>query len=1153
MTIAELLSHLQNQHVTLRADNDHLILNGPKGALTSALRAELIERKTEILAFLRNTTRCAKPEELSPRRLSRKWRLPLSFAQQRLWFLDQYEPGSSVYNVPSAQRLRGPLDIGALEHSLGEIVGRHEALRTTFSVVEGEPVQVIAPAASISLPVSDLSHFADSEREEEAQRLATAEARRPFDLSQGPLFRATLIRLDEDDHILLCSMHHIVSDGWSIGVLYRELSVLYQAFSQGHPSPLAGLPIQYADYAVWQREWLKGDELDRQLSYWKKQLEGAPAVLNLPTDRPRPAVQSHRGARQSITLSKELSEKLKGLSRTQGVTLFMTLLAAFQTLLYRYTGQEDIVVGSPIANRTRTEIEGLIGFFVNTLVLRSNFSSNPTFKELLAQVRETALGAYAHQDLPFEKLVEELKPERTPSHSPLFQVMFVLQNAPSTELKFEGLSVSPVRVGEETAKFDLTFSVNQAAEGLRFSLHYDTDLFDASTIERMIGHFRTLLEGIVANPEQRISDLPMLTEAEKHQLLIEWNDTKADYPKDKCIHELFEEQVDRTPEAVAVVFEDQQLTYRELNTRANQLAHHLQELGVGPDLLVGICMERSLEMVVGLLGILKAGGAYVPLDPTYPKERLGFMLEDTKAGVILTDTVSLNSLPPVSARTICLDRDWEKIRTESQNNPSSQSTANNLAYVIYTSGSTGRPKGVQVAHRAVSNFLTHARKVLSPTKKDTFPLVANICFDISVMELFLPLLSGARLVVASHSVVIDGTRIQEMLSESEITIMHATPATWRMLLQTGWTGAANLTILCGGEALQIELADELMTRGSSVWNLYGPTETTIFSSFTRYRHPYNHGTVSIGRAVANTQFYILDDHLLPVPIGVSGQLHIGGDGLARGYLNRPDLTAEKYIPDPFSKTPGARLYRTGDLARYLPDGNVAFLGRIDHQVKLRGFRIELGEIEAVLGEHSKVRQSVILSREDVPGDKRLVAYVVPTHSRTAPVNELRAFLKNQLPEYMVPSAFVFMESLPLTPNGKLDRKALSAPDKSSFELATSYVAPRTREEKLIAEIWAEVLRLEKVGIHDNFFDLGGHSLKATQIISRLRASWRMDLPLRVLFEAPTVAELALRLERSASESDELEEFSRNLAEVESLTDEEIERQQIDKHKKQQRC
>lgn len=1140
MTTAEILSHLNQLDVTLRSDNGQLILKAPKGVVTPALRAELTERKAEILALLNNGGAVG-PKEPSLQPVSRNGKLPLSFSQQRLWFLDQYEPGKPFYNIPFGLRFSGPLNITALEQSLDEIIRRHELLRTVFSVADGEPVQIITPPVSGSLALVDLRDRSENEREDEARGLAAGEAQRSFDLREGPLCRSTLIRLAEEDHLLVLVMHHIVSDGWSMGVLHRELSSLYRAFSQSQPSPLAELPIQYADYAVWQREWFKGPELERQLSYWKKQLEGAPGVLCLAADHPRPAVQSYRGARRSMELSQDLTVGLKALSRKEGVTLFMTLLAAFQTLLYRYTGQEDVLVGSPIANRTRTEIERLIGFFVNTLVLRTDLSGNASFRELLHRVRNVALEAYEHQDLPFEKLVEELNPQRSLSHAPLFQVMFVMQNAPAAHRDLPGLTSNQVKLDNGTTKFDLSVAMIEQSDGIKGSLEYSTDLFDEATIIRLSRHFRTLLESIVADPEQSVSDLPILTEPEQHELLIGWNDTNRDYPRDKCIHRWVEEQVEKTPDAIAVLFEETKLTYGELNQRANHLAHYLIGLGVGPEIRVGICVERSLELIIGILGILKAGGAYVPLDPCFPKERMAFICEDTRIPVLLSQERLIETLPPFTGELVCLDRDWERISRESNDNPESGAIAENLAYIIYTSGSTGRPKGVQVPHCRVINFLTHVKESLGMTEQDAMPLVANICFDISVMELFLPLVSGARLVVASTHVALDGDRLEQMLSGYRITILHATPATWRVLLQAGWSGLDGLTILSGGEALQSDLAAQLRTKGHALWNLYGPTETAIYSSAAAYRPSSDDPAVSIGRPIANTQIYILDNRLRPLPVGVAGQLCIGGEGLSRGYLNRADLTAESFVPNPFGSEPGARLYKTGDLARYLPDGNIEVLGRIDHQIKLRGFRIEPGEIESVLSEHPGICQSVVLAREDIPGDKRLVAYVVTRGSPAATANQLRAYLKEKLPEYMVPSAFVFLDDMPLTPNGKLDRNALPTPDQSCRGFEHGFAAPGTPVEEMIAGIWAEVLKLEEIGIHDNFFDLGGHSLKATQVMSRVREALQVDLPVRVLFEGPTVAELAARVEPSLPQARELDELARSLAEVESLSDEDLER------------
>jgi aspartate racemase len=1038
---------------------------------------------------------------------------PLSFAQERLWFLNQWIPDSPVYNISRAIRFYGALNVTSLRYALEAIVSRHESLRTTFALEEGEPVQIISEGGRVEMPLVDLDGRFGSEedRAAEVQRLATEEAQRVFDLTQGPLLRTSLLRLAEDEHVLLLNMHHIISDGWSMGVFLRELAALYEACSTGKPASLSELPIQYADFAVWQREWLQGEVLDAQLAHWKRLLGDSPAVLELPTDHPRPATQTFRGARQPVVLPRHVSEGFKALSRHEGVTLYMALLAAFKTLLYRYTGQEDFALGSPVAGRNRGEIEGLIGFFVNTLVLRADLSGDPTFRELLVRVRKVALNAFAHQELPFEKLVAELQPKRDLSHTPLFQVMFALQNVPPPALEFSNLTMEPVEIGSGTSKFDLMVSMSDTKAGLQGWIEYSTDLFEADTISRMARHFQTLVDGIVTDPEQRISRLPMLTQAERRQSLVEWNDTGADYPRDECIHQLFERQAGLTPDAVAVVFEKDFLTYRELNRRANQLAHRLQALGVGPDVLVGILVERSLEMVVGLLGILKAGGAYVPLDPAYPKERLALMLEDAGVPVLLTQAPLAPELPAHGAKIVCLDKDWAIIARESDQAPASRTTAENLAYVIYTSGSTGRPKGVQILHRAVVNFLESMRRQPGLTDRDILLSVTTLSFDIAVLELFLPLSVGARTVVVSHEVAADGAQLAQKLVGSGATVMQATPATWRILLEVGWEGSEQLKILCGGEALSRELANSLLKKGSSLWNLYGPTETTIWS--TAHKITSGIDPVSIGRPIANTQVYILDDNLQPLPIGVPGQLYIGGDGLARGYHNRPELTREKFIPEPFSGT-GLRIYSTGDLARYRPDGNIELLGRIDHQVKIRGFRIELGEIETVLSQHSDVRQAVVVVREDTPGEKRLVAYIVPPPGQSPTVADLRAFLGAKLPEYMVPTAFVTLETFPLTPNGKVNRRALPAPDTTRPELEKALVTPRDTLELQMVKMWEEILGVQAIGIRDNFFDLGGHSLLGVRLFARIKEEFGQELPLATLFQAPTVEQLADVLRQS---------------------------------------
>ncbi|MEH2136766.1 amino acid adenylation domain-containing protein [Nostoc sp.] len=1067
--------------------------------------------------------------------------IPLSYAQQRLWFLDQLESNSALYSIVIGLRLVGTLNVAALEQSLKEIIDRHEALRTNFVTVDGKPTQIIQTQTNWTVTVVDLQHLPTlvlseavgaastsaevTEQKTVAQKLLEQKAIEPFDLANNSLITATLVMLSPTEQWLLVCMHHVVSDGWSIGVFVQELQALYNAYSQGQPSPLLPLPIQYADFSIWQRQWLQGEVLQNHLNYWQQQLANAPTFLPLPTDRPRPAVQTFNGSYHVFTLSVELTQKLLQLSQQQGVTLFMTLLAAYNTLLYRYTGQEDILVGTPIANRDRTELEGLIGFFVNILVMRTDLSENPSFNELLPRLREMALSAYAHQDLPFEMLVEALQPERDLSHTPLFQVMFVLLNAPMSEIELTGLSVSGLPIGITTAKFDLTLTMENTPNGLFGWWEYNTDLFDSSTIERITGHFLTLLEAIVANPSERISQLPILTASEQQQLLVEWNDTQVDYPQDKCIHQLFEEQVERTPDAIAVVFENQQLTYQELNTRANQLAHYLQSLGVGADALVGICVERSLEMVVGLLGILKAGGTYVPLDPEYPQERLRFILEDAQVSVLLSQHHLVEKLPECQAQLVNLDTDWQLISQLTQENALAQLTvgiadvqASNLAYVIYTSGSTGQPKGVQISHKSVSNFLSAMQQRPGITKQDTLLAITTIAFDIAALEIFLPITVGACLVIASRDVTLDGRELFDLLVKSQATIMQATPATWRLLLDSNYQ-FSDLKILCGGEALPWDLVNQLLAKSASLWNLYGPTEATIWSSVSQLES--NESLISIGRPIDNTQIYILDQNLQPVPVGVPGELHIGGAGLARGYFNRPELTQEKFICNPFGRSKGAeRLYKTGDLARYLPDGNIEYLGRIDNQVKIRGFRIELGEIEAVLSQHPNVQASCVIAREDIRDDKRLVAYIVPQPQVTLTISELRSVLKEKLPDYMVPSAIVILESLPLTPNGKIDRRALPAPEPSS-ELSDKYVAPRTPVEEILALIWQQVLKVELVGRHDNFFELGGHSLLATQLISRVRNSLKIELPLRSLFAAPTIAQLAPSIQQLQQQNLEL--------------------------------
>ncbi len=924
----------------------------------------------------------------------------LSFGQQRLWFLDQLVPGSAAYNITEGLLLQGQLQITTLERSLNEIVRRHEALRTLFIAPEGSdelPLQSVIPALHLSLPVLDLRTVREDQRSALVRDLLAEEAQRTFDLAHGPLLRTTLLRLREEEHVLLLSMHHIVSDSWSLGIFIRELIALYTAYAAGQPSPLPELPIQYADYAHWQREWLQNEVLERLATYWKQRLSAMPSMLELPTDRPRPAIQTFQGARQTFRLSKTLSEGLNALSRQEGATLFMTLLAAFQTLLSRYTGQDDFAVGTPIANRTLSQTEGLIGFFANTLVLRSTLANNPSLRELLRRTREKALEAYAYQDMPFEQLVVILDAERALSHNPLFQAMLVLQNAPQETQGLPGLTVKLLNVESATAKFDLWLSMMEGSEGLFGILEYNTDLFDEATITRLLVHFRTLLEGIVADPAQRISDLPLMTEDERLQLLTEWNATQTAYPLYHGLHHLLAEQAERTPDAIALVFEDEHLSYRELHQRANQLANYLRELGVGTETLVGVCMERSPELVVVLSGILKAGAAYLPLDPTYPKDRLEFMLADAGVSVLLTHEKLRDLL--VTETCICLDSCWEEIARQSGDKPEGQTDGANAAYVIYTSGSTGKPKGVLNTHRGIINRLQWMQQTYQLNVTDRVLQKTPISFDVSVWEFFWPLLNGASLILARPEGHRDSNYLITLIHEQQITTLHFVPSMLHVFLEEqGLERCQSLKrVICSGEALTTDLQTRFFARlPAELHNLYGPTEAAIDVTSWACTPERQAHTVPIGRPIANTQIYLLDQYGQPVPVGVAGELHIGGTGLARGYLNRPQLTSERFVPDPFSDVEGMRLYKTGDLARYRADGRIEFLGRLDEQVKLRGLRIELGEIESVLAGQPEVRECVAAIREDVSGNQQLVAYVVPhALSSHASEHEIEASLSTE--------------------------------------------------------------------------------------------------------------------------------------------------------------
>jgi len=1038
--------------------------------------------------------------------------------------LEQLEPQSVAYNICRASRLFGNLNILALQASLNEIISRHETLRTVFRLVDGRPVQLVQPARNISIEIADLRSMSREERNSEIQRRIKAESECPFDLSAGQLLRCSLLRIGDQEHVLILMTHHSASDAWSMGILTRELWTLYEAFSMGKPSPLEVLPVQYSDYAVWQRNWFQSEVLDAQLAYWKRQLKDL-AILNLPSDRPRAPRQSFRGARVPITLPQTLTGSVNELSSRYVLTPFMTLLAAFQVLLYRYSGQDDVVVGSPIANRSRTELESLIGFFVNTLVLRSDLSGNPTFSELLVRVREVCLGAYSHQDLPFEKLVQELQPERDQSRNPLFQVMFVLQNATRPFTEVPGLRVESIELDGNRSPFDLSLFLRERDGRFIGYFEYSTDLFERETISRMSGHFERLLEGIVDDPDQPISTLPILTEAERHQILVEWNNTEAEYPKDKCIHELFEAQVERTPEAIALEFEGEEITYRELNRIANQLAHYLIRLGIGPERLVGICVERSIEMVIGLLGILKARSAYVPLDPRYPHERIKFMIDDSLISALLVQKKFMPAVNYYQGPTILLDHSrvfWH------ENGEKSKGVANSdaPAYVIYTSGSTGLPKGVIGTHRGALNRFTWMWTAFPFKANEKGCVKTSLSFVDSVWELFGPMLKGVTIVLMPDDVVRDTPRFVQKLARSSITRVVLVPSLLQSMLDAVpdiHDRLPDLKIwLSSGESLSKELADQFRTLlpGRKLLNLYGSSEVAADVTFYDCGDRKPGTNVPIGRPINNTTIYILDRGMQPVPIGMPGEIYVGGAGLARGYLNRPELTNDRFIRSPFSDDPNCRLYRTGDLARFEPDGNIEFLGRLDHQVKIRGHRIELGEIESAIMQHPEINHCVVTVYDNKSSaGNQLIAYLVPSKRSECAMTEVRRFVAGKLPEYMVPSQLVVLDHLPLMPNGKVDRNALPSPNAFTPQLTEGLVEPRTEMEELVAQVWREILKQEPIGINDNFFELGGHSLLAVQIVSKLCFASVKQLSLRVFFENPTVARLAQALESSVYDGD----------------------------------
>jgi amino acid adenylation domain-containing protein len=1055
---------------------------------------------------------------------------PASFAQQRLWFLDQLESGTAVYNIPQAFRLKGKLKLELLERSFATVVERHESLRTTFSSDAGSPLQVVDDASRFSLNVVDLSHLGEEERLSQAKEMAADEAAKGFDLAKGPLLCATAYTLAEDDHVLFFNVSHIVCDGWSLALLFSELSRLYAAFAKDEPSPLGEQEIQYADYAFWQQEFFVGEELETELKFWREYLAGDLPALSLPFDHNRPAEPSTKGDLIRFNLNAEQHAAIKSLAKQEKTSLYMTLLAAFQTFLHRISGEKDILIGSPIANRDREEIREAIGFYTNTVVFRGDLSGSPSFRQLLGTCRNNVLSVLAHQELPLERIVEAINPDRRSGDNPIFQVMFAVQQAPESAFFLPDVEISAVDVHSRTSKFDLLLEMQELKNGMQCFLEYATDLFDADSAKRLAAHFEYMLDQLVANPDLSISEIPLLNERERHQLLNDWNDTRVDFDRAKCLHHLVEAQAALNPEKVAVEADGKSLTYSELDQRANRLANYLSGIDAGPDVMIGVYLDRSVDMMVSLLGILKSGSAYLPLDPSFPSDRIAYMLEDSSARMVISETALEDTLPRTQAKVVWIDTDWPIVEACEATRQNVESvTPENLAYVIYTSGSTGKPKGVKLPHRAVVNFLGTMAKRPGMTSDDSLLAVTTLSFDISVLELFLPLSCGAKVIVATKDEAMDGAELLEVLDSSAATMMQATPATWRLLQQAGWQGHSTLRkVLVGGEAWPAGLARELLDRVAEVWNMYGPTETTIWSTCAQVKDA---DEVLIGTPIANTQTYVVDRQMQPVVVGAAGELLIGGDGLAHGYHNLPEMTADRFIDSPFGE---GRLYRTGDSVKYRVDGSLEFLGRLDNQVKVRGYRIELGEIESVLEKHDSIKQPLVIVWDGGDGDQRLVAYIVYQDGHSLTGSELRKYLRKDLPDYMLPHLFVEMDELPLTANGKVDRRALPNPLKQGQSNVLEFVEPRTEPEKFVAELWQSVLGVERVGLYDNFYDLGGHSLLSIQVTFAVEKAtgYRIDLRAMVFQNLEQIASELPSKEKKAAEEAEVKTQEVELPQVE---------------------